>query len=120
MVHEIDKAKARARRHARVRARVRGSAEKPRLCMFRSRKHIYIQAIDDDAGKTLANASTLELRKEGVGTGNMEAAKRVGGLIVERLVARGCERVVFDRGGFLYHGRIKAVAEQARAAGLKF
>jgi large subunit ribosomal protein L18 len=120
MVHEADKLRAREKRHARVRARVKGSATRPRLCVFRSLKHIYVQAVDDGTGSTLACASTLDIGKEAGRTGNLEAAKRVGALIAERLKQKGLESAVFDRGGYLYHGRVKAVADAARAAGLKF
>ena len=120
MVNEVDRIHSREKRHARVRARVSGNGERPRLCVFRSLAHIYVQAVDDQAGVTLAQASTLELRKSGGVTGNIEAAKKVGALIAERLKAKGLEKAVFDRGGYLYHGRVKAVADAARAAGLKF
>jgi large subunit ribosomal protein L18 len=120
MVNEVDRIRSREKRHARVRARLSGSKERPRLCIFRSLGHIYVQAVDDGAGKTLAHASTLELRKEKSATGNVAAAKKVGTLIAERLKELGCEAAVFDRGGYLYHGRVKAVADAARAAGLKF
>jgi len=120
MVNEVDRIHSREKRHARVRARVSGDAARPRLCVFRSLEHIYVQAVDDQAGVTLAQASTLELRTAGAVTGNIEAAKKVGALIAERLKAKGLEKAVFDRGGYLYHGRVKAVAEAARAAGLKF
>ena len=122
MVHEVDRIRSREKRHARVRARLSGTPERPRLCIYRSLGHIYVQAVDDAAGKTLAHASTLEMRKgKGTkGTGNVAAAKQVGTLIAERLKAVGCEAAVFDRGGYLYHGRVKAVADAARAAGLKF
>jgi large subunit ribosomal protein L18 len=120
MVNEIDKIRAREKRHARVRARLSGTAERPRLCVFRSERHIYAQAIDDGSGATLASASTLELRKEGAPTGNISAAARVGALIAARLKEKGRDTVVFDRGGYLYHGRVMAVAKAAREAGLKF
>lgn len=120
MVHESNRIRAREKRHARVRARISGSDERPRLCVFRSLDHIYVQAIDDTTGRVLAQASSLELRKEAGATGNIAAAKKVGGLIAERLTAKGKTSAVFDRGGYLYHGRVKAVAEAARAAGLKF
>jgi large subunit ribosomal protein L18 len=120
MVNEVDRSHSREKRHARIRARVSGDAGRPRLCVFRSLEHIYVQAVDDATGATLAQASTLELRKAGGATGNIEAAKKVGALIAERLKAKGLEKAVFDRGGYLYHGRVKAVAEAARAAGLKF
>jgi large subunit ribosomal protein L18 len=110
---------ARVRRHRRVRKHVRGSAERPRLAVFRSNRHISAQVIDDRAGTTLAAASTYEpdLR---VGSSNKDAAAKVGQLVAERAKAAGVERVVFDRGGFLFHGRVAAVAEAAREAGLEF
>ncbi|HEV8202476.1 MAG TPA: 50S ribosomal protein L18 [Candidatus Polarisedimenticolia bacterium] len=122
MVNEVDRIHSREKRHARVRARLSGSKDRPRLCIYRSLGHIYVQAVDDGAGKTLAHASSLELRqgKSSKGTGNVAAAKKVGTLIAERLRGLGCEKAVFDRGGYLYHGRVKAVADAARAAGLKF
>ena len=120
MVHEHDKDRSREKRHARVRARVSGRADRPRLCVFRSLNHLYVQAVDDGHGTTLATASTLELRPEKAKTGNIEAARKVGALIAARLKEKGLEQVVFDRGGYLYHGRVKAVADAARAAGLKF
>jgi large subunit ribosomal protein L18 len=120
MVHESDRVRSRQKRHARVRARLAGTDDRPRLCVYRSLDHIYVQAIDDATGRTLAQASTLELRKAGTVTGNVEAAKKIGALIAERLVAKGKTSAVFDRGGYLYHGRVKAVAEAARASGLKF
>jgi large subunit ribosomal protein L18 len=120
MVNEVDRIHSREKRHARIRARISGDASRPRLCVYRSLAHIYVQAVDDARGATLAQASTLELRKAGVATGNIEAAKKVGTLIAERLKEKGLEKAVFDRGGYLYHGRVKAVADAARAAGLKF
>jgi large subunit ribosomal protein L18 len=123
MVHESDKDRAREKRHARVRARVEGSAARPRLCVFRSLKHIYVQAVDDQKGATIACASTLDLeggKKGSKACGNVASAGKVGTLIATRLKERGLESVVFDRGGYLYHGRVKAVADAARAAGLKF
>ena len=120
MVHEYDKERARERRHARVRARVAGTAERPRLCVFRSLNHLYVQAVDDGRAATVAGASTLELRAKKSAAGNIEAAKSIGALIASRLKEKGIEAVVFDRGGYLYHGRVKAVADAARAAGLKF
>jgi len=120
MVHEVDRVRSREKRHARVRARLSGTAERPRLCVFRSLDHIYVQAVDDQSGRTLAQASTLELRQGGGRSGNIEAAKKIGALIAERLSVKGLKTAVFDRGGYLYHGRVKAVADAARAAGLKF
>jgi large subunit ribosomal protein L18 len=116
-----DKQSARARRHYRVRKKVAGTAERPRLAVFRSNKHISAQVIDDRTGRTLASASTVEkdLRQKG-GTGNKAAATTVGRTVAERAKVAGVSRVVFDRGGFLYHGRVAAVADAAREAGLEF
>ncbi len=116
-----DKQTGRSRRHYRVRKKVAGTAERPRLAVFRSNKHISAQVIDDRAGRTLAAASTVEkeLRESG-STGNKAAAATVGRLLAERAKAAGVNQVVFDRGGFLYHGRIAAVADAAREAGLEF
>jgi large subunit ribosomal protein L18 len=110
---------ARIRRHNRVRKHVRGTAERPRLAVFRSNRHISVQVIDDYAGRTLAAASTVAGGIDG-GTGNMEAARTVGRLIAERARAAGIDKVVFDRGGNLYHGRVAALADAARDAGLEF
>ncbi len=111
---------ARIKRHARVRKHVRGTAERPRLAVYRSNKHISAQVIDDRAGRTLVAASTLERDLHSGGTSNKAAARRVGQLVAQRARDAGVERVVFDRGGFLYHGRVAAVAEAAREAGLEF
>jgi len=108
------------RRHNRVRRKIAGSAERPRLAVHRSNKHISVQVIDDDAGATLASASTVEASLSGGTTSGVEAAKKVGELIGERAKAAGVETVVFDRGGYRYHGRVAAVADAAREAGLKF
>jgi large subunit ribosomal protein L18 len=113
------KRNARIRRHTRVRKHVRGTAERPRLAVFRSNKHISAQVIDDYSGHTLAAASTLESELRS-GSGNKDAAASVGRLVAERAKAAGVDKVVFDRGGFLYHGRVAAVAEGARDAGLEF
>ena len=115
-----DKQQARARRHHRVRKLVIGTAERPRLAVFRSNKHISAQVIDDRAGRTLAAASTVEATLKGGATGNIDAAKKVGALVADRAKSAGVTEVVFDRGGFLYHGRVAAVADAARDAGLKF
>ena len=104
--------------HTRIRRKVRGTAARPRLAIFRSLNHIYAQLIDDDTGATLASASTVEKDLRGATGGNIEAAQRVGRAIAERALAKGIEQVVFDRGGFRYHGRVKALADAARAAGL--
>src|SRR5207245_3921634 len=113
----------RDRIHRRIRKRVAGTPERPRLAVFRSQSHIYAQLIDDDAGRTLCSASSLdkELKGEGAKRGaNVESAKKVGQLIASRAKEKGIEAVVFDRGGFQYHGRIKALADAARESGLKF
>jgi large subunit ribosomal protein L18 len=110
---------ARVRRHRRVRKRVVGSTERPRLCVFRSNKHIYAQVIDDVTGRTVAAASTAEAGLREGATGNVAAAKAVGQLIGERAKAAGISRVVFDRGGFRYHGRVAGLCDGARAAGLE-
>ena len=111
----------RIRRHRRVRKKIHGTAARPRMAVYRSNKHLSVQVIDDDAGTTLAAASTneAELRSAGPGS-SVEAAARVGQLIAERAKAAGIDKVVFDRGGFAYHGRIAAVATAAREAGLEF
>jgi large subunit ribosomal protein L18 len=110
----------RVRRHGRVRKKINGTASRPRLSVFRSNRHIVAQVIDDTSGRTLASASSLEADIRGAGaTGNVDAATKVGRLVAERAKAAGVDKVVFDRGGFLYHGRVAAVAEAARAAGLE-
>ena len=115
------KAELRKRRHVRVRKRVTGTPARPRLAVFRSSAHMTAQIIDDTTGRTLASAATVEkdLKAAG-GTGNMVAAATVGRLVAERAKAAGVTQVVFDRGGFLYHGRIAALANAAREAGLEF
>ncbi|NLV92203.1 MAG: 50S ribosomal protein L18 [Firmicutes bacterium] len=113
------RAMERKRRHVRVRTKISGTAQRPRLNVFRSLRHIYAQVIDDVAGHTLAAASTLEL-KDLENTGNKEAARAVGELVAKRALEKGVSEVVFDRGGFIYHGRVAALAEGAREAGLKF
>lgn len=109
----------RVKRHQRVRGKVSGTAERPRLSVYRSDNNIYAQVIDDVAGSTLCAASTVEKGFEGNG-GNCESAGKVGKMIAERALAKGVEEVVFDRGGNIYHGRVKALAEGAREGGLKF
>lgn len=104
--------------HSRIRKKVRGTSERPRLAVFRSVNHIYAQVIDDDNGKTLASASTTEKDLKGKSGGNVEAAQRVGKTIAERAMAAGVSSVVFDRGGYLYHGRVKALLDATREAGL--
>jgi len=113
------KRQSRIRRHRRVRKLVEGTAERPRLAVFRSNKHITAQVIDDRAGRTLAAASTTETDLKAGATGNKEAAAKVGQLVAERAKAAGVTKVVFDRGGNLYHGRVAAVADAARDAGLE-
>lgn len=117
-----DQLLARGRRKARIRGRVHGTAARPRMSVFRTDKHIYAQLVDDDAGVTLAAASTLspELKSRGGHGGNSEAAKAVGGLVATKAIAANIAKVVFDRNGFLYHGRVKALADGAREAGLDF
>jgi large subunit ribosomal protein L18 len=108
-------------RHRRVRKKVHGTAARPRLAVYRSNKHLVAQVIDDDAGRTLAAASTAEADQRAAGSGStVEAASRIGTLLAERAKAAGVEQVVFDRGGFRYHGRIAALATAARDAGLEF
>jgi large subunit ribosomal protein L18 len=112
---------SRLRRHRRVRKKLHGTADRPRLAVFRSNKHIIAQLIDDDSGRTLAAASTTEADQRAAGSGgSVDAASRIGQLIAERAKAAGVDRVVFDRGGFIYHGRIAALAAAAREAGLEF
>jgi large subunit ribosomal protein L18 len=111
---------ARYRRKERIRRKVSGTPEKPRLSVFRSLNHIYVQAIDDATGKTLFSASSKDVKGKTKGTGNRDAAKLVGELIASKCKEQGIEQVVFDRGGYIYHGRVKALAEAARTAGLKF
>ena len=113
-----DKAAVRRAVHTRIRRRVRGSQERPRLAIFRSLNHIYAQVIDDERAVTIASASTVEKDLRGGTGGNIEAARRVGRAIAERTLAAGVEQVVFDRGGFRFHGRVKALTDAAREAGL--
>ena len=111
----------RLRRHRRVRKKIHGTAERPRLAVYRSNKHLSVQLIDDDAGRTIASASSLEKDFRAQGSGStVAAAAKVGTLIAQRAKQAGVSKVVFDRGGFLYHGRIAAVADAAREAGLEF
>lgn len=111
----------RIRRHRRVRKKIHGTAARPRLAVFRSNKHLSVQIIDDDSGTTLASASTQEAEQRTSGSGSsVDAATRVGILVAERAKAAGVDKIVFDRGGFAYHGRVAAVASAAREAGLEF
>ena len=120
MKAQVDRDAVRRRIHTRIRKRVQGTAERPRLAVFRSLNHIYAQVIDDRTGRTLAAASTAEKSVEVKSGGNVEAAKVVGKLVAERAKQAGIGAVVFDRGGFLYHGRVKALADAAREGGLEF
>ena len=122
MITRIDRKQIRLKKHKRVRKNMFGTAERPRLAIFRSRNHIYAQVINDDLGVTLAAASSLdsEFKAAGVAGGNIEGASKVGELVAKRAVEKGVSTVVFDRGGNLYHGRISALAEAAREAGLNF
>ncbi|MBE6712808.1 MAG: 50S ribosomal protein L18 [Ruminococcaceae bacterium] len=119
MVSRVDTNKKRIRRHKRVRGKIFGTAQKPRLCVFRSLKNIYAQVIDDENGKTLASASSLDKEFNQYG-GNKEAAKLVGQAVAKAALDKGITEVVFDRGGYIFHGRVQELAEGAREAGLKF
>ena len=114
------KREGRLRRHRRIRKKVTGTAARPRLAVYRSNKHIHAQLIDDVAGRTVAAASTLDANRRAGSTGNVDAAAKVGSLLAERARAAGVTEVVFDRGGFSYHGRTAALADAARAGGLEF
>ena len=113
-----NRAEIRTAIHHRIRRKVKGSGEKPRLAIYRSLNHIYAQVIDDNNGRTIVSASSTEKDLRGGTGGNVDAARRIGQAIAERAIAKGIEQVVFDRGGYLYHGRIKALTDAARAAGL--
>lgn len=117
-----ERRQARKKRQVRVRRRIKGTAERPRLCVFRSARHIYAQIIEDSSGKTLVAASTLskEIASEGSAASNVEAAKKVGAWLAKKALEHNIKQVVFDRNGFLYHGRVKALADAAREAGLSF
>lgn len=119
MVNRTDSNQKRLQRHKRVRSKISGTAQRPRMCVYRSLNNIYVQIIDDTAGKTLVSSSSVEpaFGKEG---GNKESAKKVGELAAKRAIEKGITEVVFDRGGYIYHGRIIALADGAREAGLKF
>src|SRR5215216_787461 len=112
------RAEVRTAIHARIRRKVKGNTEKPRLAIYRSLNHIYAQVIDDRQGQTLVSASSTEKDLRGDSGGNLDAARRIGQAIAERAIAKGIEQVVVDRGGYLYHGRVKALTDAARAAGL--
>ncbi len=118
MITQTKRNEIRQRIHSRIREKLAGTGERPRLNVYRSLNHIYVQVVDDQKGETLVSASTLQMKaKTG---GNIAAAKEIGKAIAEQAVAKGIKRVVFDRGGYLYHGRVKAVADAAREAGLEF
>ena len=119
MIHKIEKNEIRSRIHKRIRRKLAGTAERPRLAVFRSVAHIYAQVIDDSKGITLVSASSVDKASKTNG-GNMAAAKTIGKLVAERAKEKGIQQVVFDRGGYQYHGRVKALADAARAAGLEF
>jgi large subunit ribosomal protein L18 len=116
MITQTKRNEIRRRIHARIREKLSGTAERPRLNVYRSLNHIYAQVIDDQTGQTLISASTIKSKTGG----NVAAAKEIGKAVAEKAVAKGIKRVVFDRGGYLYHGRIKALADAAREAGLEF
>jgi len=120
MTQVASRGAARQKRHHRIRLSLAGTGERPRLAVFRSLNHIYAQVIDDASGRTLAAASTVEKELRGSGSTKTEEAKVVGRLVAERAKSAGVERVVFDRAGFRYHGRIKSLADAAREAGLEF
>jgi len=122
VIKKLSRNEKRKKKHRRIRNKIMGSAERPRLNVYKSLKHMYAQIINDETGNTLVSASTLEDEvKEGLeSTSNVEAAKKVGKIIAKRALAKGIDRVVFDRSGYIYHGRVKAVAEGAREGGLKF
>lgn len=122
MINKVDKNEARKRRHLRIRKKLKGTSERPRLNVFRSLQNIYAQIIDDEKGETLVSASTQDKAIKGKikNGGNKEAARMVGKLIAERALEKGIKQVVFDRGGYLYHGRVKELADAAREAGLQF
>ncbi|MBO7292330.1 MAG: 50S ribosomal protein L18 [Clostridia bacterium] len=119
MVKRIDSNKQRLKRHVRVRAKISGTASRPRLCVYRSNANISAQIIDDERGVTLVSASTLEASFEGIGS-NKEAAKKVGITLAQRAIEKGISEVVFDRGGYIFHGRVSELAAGAREGGLKF
>jgi large subunit ribosomal protein L18 len=122
MVSKESRQKIRVKKHMKIRNRFSGTAERPRLAVFRSNNHVYAQVIDDVAGKTLVSASTLEkdIKAELKNTDDIEAATKVGDVVAKRALEKGIKAVVFDRGGYIYHGKVKAVADAAREAGLEF
>ena len=122
MVSKESRQKIRAKKHMKIRNRFSGTAERPRLAVFRSNSHVYAQVIDDVAGKTIVSASTLEkdIKAELKNTDDIEAATKVGDVVAKRALEKGIKAVVFDRGGYIYHGKVKALADAARDAGLEF
>ncbi len=122
MVSKESRSKVRAKKHMRIRNRFSGTAERPRLAVFRSNNHVYAQVIDDVAGKTLVSASTLEkdIKAELKNTDDIDAATKVGSVVAQRAMEKGIKAVVFDRGGYIYHGKVKALADAASEAGLEF
>jgi len=122
MIKRQDRNKIRLRKHIRVRRKITGTPERPRLCVFRSQKHIYAQVIDDISGTTLVSSSTLDEAIKGKTgyTGNKSAAREVGKLVGTKAIEKGIKQVVFDRGGYIYHGRVQELADGAREAGLEF
>ncbi len=122
MINKPSRTEARVKRHMRIRNRISGTSDCPRLAVFRSNRHIYVQIIDDVAGNTLCSASTMDkaLASSLETTSDVEAAKKIGTAIAERAKAKGISNVVFDRGGYIYHGKVKALAEAAREGGLQF
>ena len=122
MVSKESRQKIRAKKHMKIRNRFSGTAERPRLAVFRSNNHVYAQVIDDVAGKTLVSASTLEkdIKAELKNTDDIDAASKVGSVVAQRAMEKGIKAVVFDRGGYIYHGKVKALADAAREAGLEF
>ena len=122
MVSKESRQKIRAKKHMKIRNRFSGTAERPRLAVFRSNSHVYAQVIDDVAGKTIVSASTLEkdIKAELKNTDDIEAATKVGDVVTKRALEKGIKAVVFDRGGYIYHGKVKALADAAREAGLEF
>jgi len=119
MIKKVDRDAKRRKRHLRIRRKLSGTSERPRLVVFRSEKHMYAQLVDDEAGKIITSASTIDKDVKIEKTWNVEAAKEIGKLIAEKAKAKGVTKVKFDRGGYQYHGRVKAVAEAAREAGLE-
>ena len=122
MVSKESRQEIRAKKHMKIRNRFSGTAERPRLAVFRSNNHVYAQVIDDVAGKTIVSASTLEkdIKAELKNTDDIEAATKIGDVVAKRALEKGIKAVVFDRGGYIYHGKVKALADAAREAGLEF